>query len=224
MTDAGGAIPPPVDVFAKCVQWLAPVTLADQDTSDRNQRVCLQLLHGMRNTMCSMILLRSLPHAGESIAVLFRTMFEQSVNLRYLVVVGDDDMYRAFVGRSLRSSVIDLQDSEWADVLRSEGFTVDEAKSAPPWPKIGERLDTIGVGRAEWATTSSSVHSDWLSGLSHNAGRDSSADMDVLFLNGAMQMVQGAVAYLATFHSDEGVTEPFISLLEQINNVPLPRS
>lgn len=173
--------------------------------------------------MRSMILLRSLPHAGESIAVLFRTMFEQSVNLRFLAIVGDDDTYRAFVGRSFRSSVINLQNSEWADVLRSEGFTVDEIKSAPPWPKMEDRLDAIGVGRTEWATASSSVHSDWLSGLSHNAGRDSSADLDVLFLNGAMQMVQGAVAYLETFHSDEGVTEPFTRLVERLNSVPLPR-
>ncbi len=172
--------------------------------------------------MASMTVLRSLPHAGESITVLFRTMFEQSINLRYLASVGDDAMYCAFVGRSFRSSVIDLQDAEWAEILRSEGFTVDEIRTAPAWPKIEDRLDAIGVGRVAWATTSSSVHSDWLSGLSHNAGRDSSADMDFLFLNGAMQMVQGAVAYLVRFHGDEGVSEPFRGLVTEIRKVQMP--
>lgn len=223
MNDFESAIPSSLDAFTQCVKLLAPITRADQDTSDRNQRVCLQLLNGMRNTMCSMIVLRALPQAGESIAVLFRTMFEQSINLRYLACMGDDDMYRAFVGRSFRSSVIDLQDAEWAEVLRSEGFAVEEIKCAPAWPSIGDRLDVVGVERVEWTTTSSSVHSDWLSGLSHNAGRDSSADMDILFLNGAMQMVQGAVAYLATFHGSEGVSKPFMGLIEEISKVPMPQ-
>ncbi len=161
---------------------------------DRNRAICAGLLVRISKLMLSVVKLSSGIEHGETVQVVNRCIIESMVNVRYLLLKADDEVFDKFVKNDLRAErelydfihdsirtrggeELAIEQSMLSSILakcESSGVTIDDINSrAGSWGGSFEnRVKALGFGQNEdtifQRIPSHAVHGTWMDLLNNH--------------------------------------------------------